>query len=133
MHTDSQILKHVDKFIYLGFTFSSDKNDNKDILRQLGMSHTKSNRLLRLFHHCSTDENFAYFCSYCTCYCCPFLWTYYKNCNQSKFRMAFKFNYLYRRIVKLPPRSSVITVYAVNNIDSLEVLIRKRCSDTRTL
>ena len=119
---DSQVLKYADNVKYLDFTFSSD-NDN-DILRQLGMLYTKSNRLLRLFHHCSVDVRLALFRSYCTCFYCPFLWTHYKKSNYSKLRVAF--NTVYCRILKLPSRSSASTMYAVNNIDSLEVLVRKR-------
>ena len=48
---DSQVLKYADNVKYLGFTFSSDQKDDNDILRQLGMLYTKSNILLRLFHH----------------------------------------------------------------------------------
>ena len=32
---------------------------------------------------------------------------------------------VYRRILKLPPRSSASTMYAVNHIDSFEILVRK--------
>ena len=42
----------------------------------------------------------------------------------SKLRVAF--NNVYRRILKLPPRSSASTMYAVIYIDSLEILVRKR-------
>ena len=87
-------------------------------------SQKKSNRLLRLFHHCSVDVKLALFRSYCTCFYCPFLWTHYKKSNYSKLRVAF--NNVYRRILKLPSRSSASTMYVVNNIDSLEVLVRKR-------
>ena len=63
---DNQLLKYTDDIIYLGFTFSSDQMDDKDLLRQLRMLYTKSNRLLRLFYHCSTDVKIALFRSYCT-------------------------------------------------------------------
>ena len=62
--------------------------------------------------------------SYCTCFYCPLLWTHYKKSTHSKLRVAF--NNVYRRILKLLPRSSASTMYAINNIDSFEVLIRKR-------
>ena len=56
---DSQVLKCADNIKYLGFTFSSDQKDDNDILRQLRMLYTKSNRLLRLFHHCCVDIKLA--------------------------------------------------------------------------
>ena len=42
----------------------------------------------------------------------------------SKLRVAF--NNVYCQILKLPPRSSASTVYAVNHIDSFEIFVRKR-------
>ena len=98
--------------------------DDNDMLRQMRILYTKSNRLLRLFHCCSTDVKLTLFRSYCTCFYCPFLWTHYKKSTHSKLRVAF--NNVYRRILKLPPRSSVSTMYAVNHIDSFEILVRKR-------
>ena len=65
---DNQLLKYTDDIKYLGFTFSSDQKDDKDLLRQLRLLYTKSNRLLRLFYHCSTDVKIALFRSYCTCF-----------------------------------------------------------------
>ena len=124
LYMDNQLLKYTDDIKYLGFTFSSDQKDDKDLLRQLRLLYTKSNRLLRLFYHCSTDVKIALFRSCCTCFYCPFLWTHYKKSTHSKLRVAF--NNVYRRILKLPPRSSAITMYVINNIDSFEVLIRKR-------
>ena len=93
------------------------------MLRQMRVFYTKANRLLRLFHCCSTDVIRALFRSYCACFYSPFLWTYYKKSTHSKLRVAF--NNVHRRILKLPP-SSASTMYAVNHIDSFEVLIRKR-------
>ena len=75
---DSRVLKYADNVKYLGVTFSSDEKDDNDILRQLRMLYTKSNRLLRLFQHCFVDVKLALFRSYCTCFYCPFLWTHYK-------------------------------------------------------
>ena len=113
---DNQLLKYTDNVKYLGFTFSSDQKDDKDLLRQLKMLYTKSNTLLRLFYNCSTDVKLALFRSYSTCYHCSFLWTHYKKSTHSNLRVAF--NNVYRRILKLPPRSSARGMYAINNIDS---------------
>ena len=123
LYMDNQLLKYTDDINYLGFTLSSEQKDDKDLLRQLRLLYIKSNRLLRLFYHCSTDVKIALFRSYCTCFYCPFLWTHYKKSTHSKLRVAF--NNVYRCILKLPPRSSASTMYAINNIDSFEVLIRK--------
>ena len=63
---------YTDDINYLGFTFSSDQKDGKDLLRQLRLLYTKSNRLLRIFYDSSTDVKIALFRSYCTCFYCPF-------------------------------------------------------------
>ena len=94
------------------------------MLRQMRVFYTKANRLLRLFHCCSTDVKLALFRSYYACFYCPFLWTHYKKSTHSKLRVAF--NNVHRHMLKLPPRSSASTMYAVNHIDSFEILIRKR-------
>ena len=77
-----------------------------------------------LFNCCSTDVKLALFRSYCACFYCPYFWTHYKKSTHSKHRVAF--NNVYRLILKLPSRSCASTMYAVNHIDSFEVLVRKR-------
>ena len=53
---NTEKLEYADSIKYLAFTFSSDKKDDNDMLRQIRILYTKSNRLpvLRLFHCCST-------------------------------------------------------------------------------
>ena len=82
---------NADNFKYLGFTFSFDQKDDKDKLHQLRNLYTKSNRLLHLFHCCSTDVKITLLCNYCTCFYCPILWTHYKKLTHSKLRVAFYF------------------------------------------
>ena len=125
-YMNTERFDYTDSIKYLGFTFSSDKKDNNDMLRQMRILYTKSNRLLRLFHCCSTDVKVALSRSYMYCgrFYCPFLWTHYKKSTHTKLRVAF--NNVYRRILKLPPRSSASTMYAVNHIDRFEILVRKR-------
>ena len=124
LYMSTEKLEYTNSTKYLGFTFSSDKKDDNDMLRQLRILYTKSNRILRLFNCCSIDVKLALFRSYCACFYCPYLWTHYKKSTHSKLRVAF--NNVYRRILKLPPRSSASTMYTVNHIDSFEVLVRKR-------
>ena len=94
------------------------------MLRQLRILYKKFDRILRLFNCCSIDVKLALFRSYCACFYCPYLWTYYKKSTHSKLKVAF--NNVYRRTLKLPQRSSASTMYTVNLIDSFEVLVRKR-------
>ena len=73
LYMDNQLLKNTDDIKYLGSIFSSDQKNDKDFVRQLRILYSKSNRLLRLFHHSSTDVKLALFRSYSTCFYCPFL------------------------------------------------------------
>ena len=104
-YMNTERLDYTDSIKYFDFTFRSDNKDDNDMLRQMKILHTKSNRLLRLFHCCSTDVKLAIFRNNCACFkCfyCSLLWTHYKS-THSKLRVAFN-NYGYRRILKLPPK-----------------------------
>ena len=63
-YMNTEILDYAANIKYLGFTFSSDKKDDNDMLRQMRVFYTKANRLLRLFHYCSNDVKLALFRSY---------------------------------------------------------------------
>ena len=60
-YINTEKLDYTDSINYLCFTFSSDKRDDNDMLRQMRIHYIKSNRLLRLFHPCSTDVKFTLF------------------------------------------------------------------------
>ena len=45
-----QLLKYTDDIAYLGFTFSSDQKDDKDLLRQLRMLYIKQLISFLLIH-----------------------------------------------------------------------------------
>ena len=67
-YNNTEMFNYTDSIKYLGVTFSSDKKDDNDKLRQMRILYTMSNRLLRLFHCCSTDVKLALFRSYCACF-----------------------------------------------------------------
>ena len=71
-YMNTEGIDYTDSIKYLDFTFSSDKKDENNMLRQMRILYTKANRLLRLFHCCSTDVKFTLFRSYCACFYCPF-------------------------------------------------------------
>ena len=51
----SEPLRFVNETKYLGLTFCSLNKDDKDILRQMRSVYARSNRILRMFSHCSID------------------------------------------------------------------------------
>ena len=42
-YKNTEMLDYTDNIKYLGFTFSSDKKDNNDMLRQMRVFYTKAN------------------------------------------------------------------------------------------
>ena len=55
VNISSEPLRFVNETKYLGFTFCSLNKDDKDILRQMRSVYARSNRILRMFSHCSID------------------------------------------------------------------------------
>ena len=45
---------------YLGIVFSASSQDDTDMLRQMRLLYAKSNKLLRMFNHCSIDVKITY-------------------------------------------------------------------------
>ena len=107
----------------MGFTFYSLNKDYNDILRQMRSVYARSNRILRMFSHCSIDVKIVLFDSYYTPLYCSYLWTEYKKTYCSKIRVAF--NNAYRRIFGLSNRSRASAMYANYNICNSEVILRK--------
>ena len=68
-----EVLKNVDSTKYLGITFCKTMKDDKEMIRQMRLLYAKSNKLLRVFSHCTTDVKLVLFDSYCTSLYCPFL------------------------------------------------------------
>ena len=54
-----EVLKYVDHTKYLGITFCETIKDDKDMIRQMRLLYAKSNKLLRIFSHCTTDVKLA--------------------------------------------------------------------------
>ena len=123
----AKALKHyynVNETKYLGFTFCSLNKDDKDILRQMRSVYARSNRILRMFSHCSIDVKIVLFNSYCTPLYCSYLWTDYRKTSFSKIGVAF--NNAYSRIFGLSNRSSASAMYANYNICNFETTLRKK-------
>ena len=70
---DTEVLKYVGNTKYLGITFCKIMKDEKDMIQQMRLLYAKSNKLLRIFSHCTTDVKLVLFDS--TSVYGPFLWT----------------------------------------------------------
>ena len=116
-------LTYVNTVKYLGFVFCEYKKDDEDMLKQMRSLYAKSNKVIRMFNHCTVDVKLLLIKSYCTSFYCGYLWSDYKAKTFSKLRVAF--NNVYRRVLGLTTWSSASEMYATNNIENLEALLRK--------
>ena len=85
--------------------------------------YAKSNKVIRMFNHCTVDVKLLLIKSYCTSFYCGYLWSDYKSMTFSKLRVAF--NNVYRRVLGLPTWASASEMYAIHNIENFEALLRK--------
>ena len=60
--------------------------------------------------------------SYCISIYCSYLWTDYKKCTYPKIRAAYNI-YVFRKLFKLPPRSSALLMFDTNDVYDFESLI----------
>ena len=114
---------YTDSIKYLGYIFSSNNNDDAEMLRQMRLLYCRSNRLVRLFSKCSKTVLIELCRSFCTTFYCPYFWTQYNKATFSKLRVAY--NNVYRKILGLCRRSSASEMFVTNNILNFEALIRK--------
>ena len=75
----------------------------------------KSNKVFRMFNHCTVDVKLLLIKSYCTSFYCGYLWSDYKSMTFSKLRVAF--NNVYRRV---DCQSGQVAVYATHNIENFK-------------
>ena len=53
LHINSMPISYTDSIKYLGYIFSSNNDDDAEMLRQMRLLYCRSNRLVRLFSKCS--------------------------------------------------------------------------------
>ena len=96
VHINNVPLVYVDSIRYIGFTFSRNHKDDNDMLRQMRTLYARSNRIVRIFHNCSTKVLIELGRSFCGSFYCSCLWSQYNKSSFSKIRVAY--NNLYRKI-----------------------------------
>ena len=119
-------LVYVDSIKYLGFTFTRNHKDDDDMLRQMRTLYARSNRIVRIFHSCSTKVLIELGRNFCGFFYCSYLWSQYNKSSFSKIRVAY--NNLYRKILHASPRSSASKMFVDINILNFEALyFEKKC------
>ena len=75
---NSEIIKIVKEYNYLGCTICDDLSDEKDIDRQKRMLYGQGNTIIRKFSMCSLEVKITLFKTYCTPMYCAQLWCRFK-------------------------------------------------------
>ena len=87
------------------------------MLRQMKTLYTRSTRIIRIFHNCSTKVLIEFGRSFCGSFYCSYLWSQYNTSSFSKIRVAF--NNLYRKILHVFPRGKMFVDNSIPNFESL--------------
>ena len=116
-------LPYVDSVKYLGFMFTPDSKDDVDMQRQLRTFYACSNTIIRQFAKCDESVKLVLFCSFCSCYYCPYLWLDMTKHSARILRVAY--NNAHTKILKLLMTCSASQMFADNNLLNFEALMRK--------
>ena len=92
---------------YLGYLFSQDMNDDKDINRQCRKLYAQGNMLVRKFHMCTPEVKINLFRSYITPLYCAHIWCNYKKCSLKKLKVAY--NDVMQLLLRVPKFCSAYT------------------------
>jgi hypothetical protein len=130
MRLDGNILNWVDEHKYLGYYFTSDNCDVRDMRRQLQYIYSKGNVLYRKFHKCDDPVKILLFRMYCSnLYCCQ-IWCNYSESKINAVKVAY--NNVFRKLLGIKKPCSMSELYVRNNIDSFPVLLRKATVNFRS-
>ena len=74
------------------------------MIRQMRTLYARSNRIIRVFHNCSSKVLIELGRSFCGSFYCSYIWSRYNKSSFSKIRVAY--NILSRKILHVSPRRS---------------------------
>ena len=109
---------------YLGHVIiSADMKDGLDIMRQCRQLYAQGNALARRFHMCSDNVKVTIFHSHCSSLYTSQLWW---KCEVSSIKKVYvAYNNEFRMLFRLPRDCSASGMFAVHNVMSCPVLVRK--------
>jgi hypothetical protein len=123
-------LQQVHEYKYLGVYITSNKNDSRDLQRQLRYIYSKGNMLVRKFGKCSEEVKRQLFRSYCYNMYCAHLWSNYPEAKLRNVKVAY--NNVFRSFFNIRRSCSVSKFYVNFNIDGFNVLKRKSIVNFRS-
>ena len=123
ININSAYIPYTDSIKNLGFTFTSSHKDDNDIIRQIRILYARSNRIVRLFHSCSSDVSLELSRSFRGSFYCSFTVDKLQKSSFSKIRVAY--NNFYCKGLHVSGRSSASAMFVENNIPNFECIIRR--------
>jgi len=122
-YINSCVVSVVQEFCYLGYTLSSDCNDNGAILKEVRGIYFRGNMLNRNFMMCNEEVKRHLFLTYCTSFYCCSLWSNFRQDILQKLHVAH--NNIFRLLFKLPRRGSISHSFMIKDIPNMIVIRRK--------
>lgn len=126
INLNSEPLKRVYTFKYLGHLVASDLKDDVDIERERRALSVRVNMITRRFARCSREVKITLFRAYCTSLYTSSLWACYTKRTYSALRVQF--NNAFRILLGLPRYCSASSMFAEAHVDCFYATIRKRCA-----
>ena len=123
------LIKYVDKFRYLGHIITDDFTDDEDIKRETRSLYVRGNTIARKFGFLDNNIKCALFKSYCYSLYTSSLWVNYRLATMNKIRVAY--NNVLRKLLHVPPRTSISAVFVNNNLRSFQENVRFICYSLR--
>lgn len=125
-------LQWVNEHKYLGFYFTTDNSDVKDMKRQLRYLYCRGNILYRKFYKSDDNIKLILFRTYCYNLYCAQLWCNYPESAINSVKVAYNNNFRNLFGIKKQQRISMSELYLHNCIDSFPVLLRKSTVNFRS-
>ena len=116
-------LDYVNRVKYLGVIIQDTLKDHDDMTRQLRFLYSRCNTIARKFSKCSYPVLSTLYKSYCAPSYCSFLWCNYTDTMYNKLKIAH--NNVFRKLFGYKRRDSATAMFINNNMDNLDVMIRK--------
>ena len=94
-------LTEVNETKYLGYFFTADGKDDRDMTRACRLLYAQGNSLIRKFHMCTDKVKIKLFTTYCSQVYCAHLWQY-RDTDKSYRKVKVAYNNVFRFLLRLP-------------------------------
>ena len=119
---NSDVLKNVSVYKYLGVKITQDLSDDDDIAKQLRSFYVRANYVSRTFSACTSAVKIQLFNAFCCNMYAAHCWCCYKNSSFKKLTVAF--NNSFRRLMSFSRSCSASAMFVLNRLPTLKEILR---------